>query len=170
MAIKSRHIYLGIGLGSIAVLAVNILYFQDYLGLRPCALCVLQRIAYLLIAITALLLVNRDPRRREPALSESLLLAWPAMGILLAGWQIWSSYKSATGCHSSTAETLLHALPLAQWWPAMFESWADCAALEWTMLQFSIADLSMIAFVLIAVMGIIGTKRKRRESARMMFG
>ncbi|HTD05717.1 disulfide bond formation protein B [Undibacterium sp.] len=170
MTIKSRHIYLAIGIGSIAVLAVNIMYFQDYLGLRPYSLCVLQRIAYLLIAVTALAAVPRDPRRRQPALADSLLLAWSVLGVMLAGWQIWFNYSQAAAeCSIGAADKFLQVLPLAKWWPAMFASGADCAKHEWTLLQLSIPDLSMIAFVAIAVLSIVGAKRKRRESARMMF-
>ncbi|MES2102701.1 MAG: disulfide bond formation protein B [Pseudomonadota bacterium] len=168
MILKSKHIHLAIALGSIAVLAVNIAYFQDYLGLRPCPLCVLQRIAYLLIALTALVAVTRGPRNRQPAFANALLLAWSVLGVMLAGWQIWLG-SGQVGCRNASVEKLLGALPLAQWWPAMFESGADCAQHDWTLLQLSIPDLSMIAFVLIAVLSIIGAKRKRRESARMMF-
>ncbi|WP_394780532.1 disulfide bond formation protein B [Undibacterium sp.] len=172
MTIKSKHIHLLIASGSIAALAVNIIYLQDYLGLLPCSLCVLQRLAYMLIAATALMALSHDPRRRQPALADSLLLAWSAAGILLAGGQIWfiNSARAALGdCHLSAAENLLQILPLAQWWPAMFTSHGDCAAVRWSLLQVSMADISMVVFVLIGVLSIAGARKKRRESARMMF-
>ncbi|MFZ6646997.1 disulfide bond formation protein B [Undibacterium sp. TJN25] len=170
MTIKSKHIHLFIASGSIAALAVNIIYVQDYLGLRPCSLCVLQRLAYMLIAVTALMALSHDPRRKRPALANSLLLAWSAVGIVLAGGQIWLGNRPALAdCHLGVAEKFLAILPLAQWWPAMFESHGDCAATQWTLLQLSIADISMAVFVLIAVLSIAGARKKRRESARMMF-
>ncbi|MES2072079.1 MAG: disulfide bond formation protein B [Pseudomonadota bacterium] len=170
MTIQSKHIHLAIGLGSSAVLAVALMYFQESLGLLPCPLCVLQRIAYLLIAVTALAAVTHKPRRRRPAVYESLLLVWSAAGIALASWQVWLSYHPAVAaCRLSVEEKLLNALPLARWWPAMFEARGDCVAVEWSLFQLSMADLSLIAFVLIAALSILGAKRKRRESARLMF-
>lgn len=161
MKIKAPHIHLAIGLGCLAGLAIAVAYLQQRIGLLPCPLCVIQRIAYILIALTALAAAAFHPKGPGRWLFGVLLLLWSSAGAAVAGWQVWLTYHAyAAECGISPEEKFLNALPLSKWWPAMFEANGDCASVTWTFLGLSVPELSLIAFVLLAGAALLGAMRK----------
>ena len=65
----------------------------------------------------------------------------------------------AAECGISPEERFLNGLPLAQWWPAMFEANGDCTRVDWTFLGLSVPELSLIAFVLLSGLAIVAALR-----------
>ena len=53
---KAHHTHFATGLGCLALVAFSVYYLQAAIGLLPCPLCVMQRIAFILFGITALLI------------------------------------------------------------------------------------------------------------------
>ena len=53
-AMKAHHIHFATGLGCLALVAFAVYYLQAAIGLLPCPLCVMQRIAFILFGVTAL--------------------------------------------------------------------------------------------------------------------
>ncbi|MEK7843482.1 MAG: disulfide bond formation protein B, partial [Pseudomonadota bacterium] len=56
-------------------------------------------------------------------------------------------YPEAFECGISPEEKFLNALPIAQWWPSMFEANGDCADSTWEFMSLTIPDWSAILFV-----------------------
>lgn len=124
------------------------LYLQEIEGLLPCPLCVMQRIAYWLIGLIALLAFLHQPRLIGQRIYSGFMIVFALTGAIVAGRQAWLvRFPQAFECGISPEEAFLNALPLAQWWPSMFEANGDCTDNDWQFLTLTIPDWSLIAFL-----------------------
>lgn len=127
------------------------LYLQEIEGLLPCPLCVAQRIAYWCLGLTALITYLHNPSKIGLRLYSSLMLFFALLGATVAGRHAWLiRYPESFECGISPEEAFLNALPLAEWWPAMFEANGDCAEVNWQLLSLTIPDWSLVAFLLLS--------------------
>jgi protein dithiol:quinone oxidoreductase len=130
--------------------AVSLQYSDDLL---PCPLCVIQRIAYWLIGLTALLAFLHHPQQLGRRLYSGLIILFALAGAVVAGRQAWLvRFPESFECGISPEEAFLNALSLAQWWPDMFEANGDCTDNSWQLLSLTIPDWSLIAFAAIGIM------------------
>jgi len=150
MKIKPQHIHFFMGVSCIASLVLAMYYFQTVIGLLACPLCVIQRIAYILIAVTALIAAAHRPVGAVKWLYTGLLALWSLAGGAVAGWQLWLIQNPhLAGCRISPEEKFLNTLPLQKWWPDMFSANGDCTSVTWSLFGLSIPDLSFIFFVVL---------------------
>lgn len=127
------------------------LYLQQVDGLLPCPLCVAQRIAYGGLGLTALFAFLHKPQKIGHRLYSSLMLVFALLGVTIASRHAWLiRYPESFECGISPEEAFLNALPIAKWWPAMFEANGNCAEVSWQFLSLTIPDWSLIAFLLLA--------------------
>ncbi len=156
-----RTIYLVIFLSCIGLIGYAI-YLQEVKELLPCPLCVIQRIAYWLICLTALFAFFHDPQLSGRRLYSGLMIGFALAGAIVAGRQAWLvRFPQAFECGISPEEAFLNALSLAQWWPDMFEANGDCADNNWQFLTLTIPDWSLIAFLLLGGTAAYLWQRKR---------
>lgn len=149
-----RMIFLLIILSCIGLMSYA-LYLQWGKGLLPCPLCVAQRIAYWCLGLTALLAFLHNPQKIGCRIYSSLMLIFALLGATIAGRHAWLiRYPESFECGISPEEAFLNALPIAEWWPAMFEANGDCADVSWQFLSLTIPDWSLIAFLLLAGMSV----------------
>lgn len=127
------------------------LYLQLVDGLLPCPLCIFQRMAYWLTGITALLAFLHHPQQLGRRIYCGLILLFSLAGAIVAGRQSWLiRFPEAFECGISPEEAFLNSLPLAQWWPEMFEANGDCSDGSWQFLSLTIPDWSLLAFLAFA--------------------
>lgn len=86
---NKRPHYLYLALFCFALIAGAILIFQMALGLEPCPLCILQRIAIILIAIIALIAYAHNPSGIADKIYGALLILGGLLSIGTATRQIW---------------------------------------------------------------------------------
>jgi len=123
-------------------------YLQHVENLLPCPLCVAQRLAYWMLGITALFALLRNPGTLERRIYGSFMAIFACIGAVIAFRQSWLiRYPESFECGISPEEAFLNSLPLAQWWPGMFEANGDCTDVDWEFLSLAIPDWSFIAFV-----------------------
>ena len=116
-------------------------------NLLPCPLCVAQRLAYWMLGLTALIAFMHNPGVVGRRIYGSLLTVSALAGAVIAFRQSWLiRYPESFECGISPEETFLNALPLAQWWPGMFEANGDCTDVDWEFLTLMIPDWSFLAF------------------------
>ncbi|MDV6343441.1 disulfide bond formation protein B [Nitrosomonas sp. Is37] len=138
------------------------LYLQWVEGLLPCPLCVAQRIAYWCVGLTALFAFLHNPQKIARRVYGSLMLIFALLGAIIAGRHAWLiRYPDSFECGISPEEAFLNALPIAEWWPSMFEANGDCADVSWQLLSLTIPDWSLAAFLLLtsATIFLLLTKR-----------
>ena len=167
--VKPRSaIFLLIFLGCISLISYA-LYLQLVKNLLPCPLCVVQRIAYWLVGITALVALLHHPGVAGQRIYGGLTAVFALSGAVVALRHAWLARNpQAFECGISPEEAFLNALPIAQWWPGMFEANGDCADITWKFLSLTLPDWSAVFFLLLAGLAVYAmfTARTWRRSWR----
>ncbi len=148
MKLNSRYLFLFL-FTSCALLLGFALYLQIAQRLLPCPLCVAQRIAYWLVGLTALAAFIHHPASPLRRWYAGFIAAFSLAGAAVSAHHVWViRYPTDLGCGISPEEKFINALPLAQWWPTMFEANGDCAKVTWRFLSLTIPDWSLLCFLL----------------------
>lgn len=147
MQISNRLVYSAIALGCFGVTAFGMVYLQGVIHLVPCPMCIMQRIAYLIAGLVALGAALHNPGQHGRIAYGSLIGIAALAGLVVALRQVYLiHYPHTFECGISPEEKILDALPLANWWPAMFVAEGDCAEVVWTFLGISIPGWSVVTF------------------------
>ena len=125
------------------------LYLQLIKNLLPCPLCVVQRVAYWLVGLTALLAFLHNSPVTVRRIYSGAMAVFAFAGAVVALRQAWLvRYPEAFECGISPEEKFLNALPIARWWPTMFEANGDCADAIWKFASLNLPDWSAIFFLI----------------------
>ena len=132
---------------------VYALYLQLVKNLLPCPLCVAQRLSYWVIGLTAIVAVAHNPRTLGRRLYSGVVVIAALLGGVVATRHSWLvRYPESFECGISPEERLLNSLPIARWWPTMFEANGDCSESSWEFISLTIPDWSAILFILMAIL------------------
>lgn len=132
------------------------LYLQHFEGLEPCPMCIMQRYALATIGVIGLIAGLHGPRRTGVRLYGALLLLVALTGGGIAARQSWMQlYPPKISECGPDLEYMLGSFPLADALPMIFRGAGDCTAIDWTFLNLSIANWSLINFTLIAVFALL---------------
>jgi disulfide bond formation protein DsbB len=135
------------------------LFFQHVLGLEPCPLCVLQRMAMVGAGVFAALgLLAR--RGRGQLLSAVLALLAAAVGAGIAAWHSWIlRYPPESMSCGRPFEWFHDDFPLAVWLPKLFAGHGDCLQDGFSFFGLAIPHLSLIAFVALLAVAALAARR-----------
>ena len=132
---------------------VYAVYLQLVKNLLPCPLCVAQRLSYWVIGLTAIVAVAHNPRALGRRLYSGVMMVAALAGGVVATRHSWLvRYPESFECGISPEERLLNSLPIARWWPTMFEANGDCSESSWEFMSLTIPDWSAILFILMAIL------------------
>jgi disulfide bond formation protein DsbB len=132
---------------------VYALYLQLVKNLLPCPLCVAQRLSYWVIGLTAMVAIAHNPRALGRRLYSGVMIVAALVGGVVATRHSWLvRYPESFECGISPEERLLNSLPIARWWPTMFEANGDCSESSWEFMSLTIPDWSAILFILMAIL------------------
>ena len=140
-----RRILASLGLVCFGMLGFG-LYLQHAIGLEPCPMCIVQRYADVLVAVTALLgasSVRRGPRQFFAA----LLFLVACGGAFVAARQSWLQWypPEVVSC-GRDLYGMIETFPLKRVLPMIFKGSGDCSKVDWTFLGGSIANWSFLWF------------------------
>jgi protein dithiol:quinone oxidoreductase len=133
------------------------LYLQYYEEQDPCPLCILQRVAFIALAIIFLIGALHGPRRRGAIVYSTLLFVTAAVGASIAGRQVWLQHlppDKVPACGPGL-QYMLEQFPLSQALAKIFAGSGECAEAGWRFLGLTIADWSLVWFVLLALFAIV---------------
>jgi len=146
MLVTRRKLFLTGFLISVLII-VYVLYTQYVLGLEPCPLCILQRVAVIALGISFLLLALRPPQRKQSKFLTSILLVMiSSAGAGIAARHVWLQNlppDKVPGCGPGL-DFMMANFPLSEVLEMVFSGSGECAEISW-----SFAFLSMPAWVLI---------------------
>ena len=129
------------------LLIIYALYAQYVLGLEPCPLCILQRVAVIALGLSFLLLALRPPKRKRSKFLASLLLVMiSSAGVWVAARHVWIQNlppDKVPGCGPGL-DFMITNFPLSEVLEMVFSGSGECAETSW-----SFAFLSMPAWTLI---------------------
>ena len=142
--------------GSLAcVLLLGFGYFLEYAeGLAPCPLCVLQRVAFAMLAVVFLAAAIHRPRSRGGARAYGFVGGlFAAAGAGIAGWHIRLQSlppEEAPECGPGL-EYMLNAFPIGETVKMIFTGSGECAEVSWSFLSLSIPSWALIWFIVLGL-------------------
>lgn len=161
--ITARLVFLALFAVAAGLLSFG-LYLQHVVGLEPCPMCILQRYAFLGCALVALVAALHNPGPVGVRVYGGLVAALALIGGGIAARQSWIQRfpPSISECGPDLG-FMLDSFPLADALPMIFRGAGDCTAIEWTFLGGSIANWSLAAFTIYALIGLVLALRRIRR-------
>jgi protein dithiol:quinone oxidoreductase len=161
---SARQGYLA-GFALCAGLIAFALFLQYVKGEDPCPLCLLQRMAFIGLGGVFLLAALHNPGRGAAVFYAFVLALLAAAGGAIAGRQVWlqSLPKNMVPECGPGLDFILSRFPLRKALDLILRGSGECAEKGWTLLGLSIAGWSLVWFVLLGVLIVIVTIRRRRE-------
>jgi protein dithiol:quinone oxidoreductase len=140
------------------------LYLEHFAGLEPCPLCIFQRIAYIVIALLALIAAIHNPQKLFERIYTGLILITSLCGAGIAGRQVWLQHlpeDMIPECGPGL-DYMLDVFPFTDALKMILSGSGECAEVQWTFLSFSIAEWSIVCFIslIIACLTMLIIKRK----------
>ncbi len=126
------------------------LVLQHTVGLEPCPMCILQRYAFVMIGMVALIAAIHAPVKAGVRVYSFLIAALAIAGGSVSVRQSLLQRFPApepTSCMAGDLVFLLGNFPLAQALPKIFAGTGDCAKVEWSLFGLSIAEWALLWFV-----------------------
>ena len=163
MRLSNRVIFAFIFAASAALLADAILYMQGELGLDPCPMCILQRYAFVLVGVTALIAAIHGPGALGRKVYSGLIALFAIAG---AGVAIRHSYLQHFPPKMETCGSdlgfLVGNFPLTQALPKIFAGTGSCSSIDWKFLGLTIPEWTLVWFVVFAAAAVWAVVASRR--------
>ena len=152
---SSRTIFLIVFLGCTGLMGVA-LFMEHVMGLEPCNLCILQRVAVIATALIALV---------SKTYAGFGILA-SATGAGVSGRQLWVQSlppEQVPACGPSL-DYLIDVFPLTEVLSMVLAGDGGCAEVVWSFLGISIPGWTLVGFIgLIAICGFVFVKPKCKD-------
>lgn len=130
----------------VALLAFG-MYLQHVQGLEPCPMCIVQRYALILVAVSTGLASLRGSKGWWMSFGV-LALAASGFGAFVAARQTWLQwYPPEFASCGRDFYGMIENYPVSRAIPMIFRGSGDCTAVDWTFLGGSIANWSFVCFV-----------------------
>lgn len=154
--INTRLFYISIFLICGALLGFG-LYLEHGKGLEPCPLCVFQRIAFISIAMIALIAALHGPDRMAVCFYNGLISLAALIGGGIATRQVWLQHLPADQVPECGPglDYMLETFPLGQALQMILSGSGECAEVGWSFLGFSIAEWSLLWFLIFLITGLV---------------
>ena len=143
-----------VALACVAMLGFG-LYLQHVVGLEPCPMCIVQRYALILVAVTAGVTAALRGRGAHLA-GAGLMVLISGFGGFVAARQSWLQWHPPefASCGRDFYGMIEH-FPLQRVIPMIFRGSGDCTKVDWTFLGGSIANWSFVCFAVFLVIGAV---------------
>jgi len=149
-----RRVLALVALACVGMLAFG-LYLQHVVGLEPCPMCIVQRYAFVLIALVAAVTAIARGRRAHIA-GSGLMVLLAGFGAFVAARQTWLQLNppEVASC-GRDFYGMIETFPLKRAIPMIFRGSGDCTKIDWTFLGLSIANWSFLAFVFFGLLALM---------------
>lgn len=136
-------------------------YFQHVMGLEPCFLCIVQRIAVILVGLFSLIIFI-NPRIKLLRVAGLIMVLISAIGgLIAAGRQVYMQhFPNPFASCGPGFEYVLENSPLTEALPRLFMATGNCSEVTWTFMGLSMAEIMLGVFlVLVSVIVLVNLKR-----------
>jgi len=161
--LSARSLF-GLAVALVVAAMAAALYLQYVVGLVPCPLCVIQRMAVISAAVFALLAALAGYRSIPRLALGVFAIACAVAGGAVAAWHAWllAHPPESLGC-GRPFEWFSDDFPLVTWLPKLFRGDGDCLAVDWTFLGLGVPHLSALTFLALLTLLVTGTVRAYRD-------
>jgi disulfide bond formation protein DsbB len=155
-----------IGFSACAAMMAYALYAQHGLGLEPCPLCILQRMAVIAVGVAFLAGALHSPRGGGRLVYAGLALLAAAAGGGVAAHHVWLQSLPADQVPACGPgfDYMMDAFPLSQALRMIFAGSGECAEIDWTLFGLSMPVWTLVGFVVLALWA-VWTAMRRSPSA-----
>ncbi len=139
------------------------LYLQHVVGLEPCPLCIMQRVAVFAAMGVLVLVILHNPRAVGQRVYALFGLLAALFGLGVAGRHVWLQHLPADqvpACGPGL-EYMIDVFPLQDVVSMVLRGSGECATVDWTFLGFSLAELTLLVFVGLVVLFLFQLLRQR---------
>jgi disulfide bond formation protein DsbB len=162
------HKWYAIGAITCTFLMGAAFYFEYAQGLVPCPLCMFQRVFFVAIGVLCYIGWWHKP----PGLANRVyaviisLLALGGAGV--AGRQVWLQHLPADQVPACGPDLffMLDAFPLLETITTVLKGSGDCAEVQWQFLALSMAEWTLMIFIVMFVISMTNLFRKERAIFR----
>jgi disulfide bond formation protein DsbB len=125
------------------------LYLQFVVGIEPCPLCIMQRLAVAATGIAFLAATIHHPGRIGAHIYGALIGVLSLIGVTIAGRHVWLQYMPADKRPSCGPglEYLFGTFGPLEAVGRVFRGSGECGAVDWTLLGLSIPHWTLFAFI-----------------------
>ena len=129
-------------------LILTALYMQHFMGMKPCALCITQRIFIMAVGLVALVSFVHNPGKRGTNIYAGLGIVTGLIGSGFSGRHIWLQNlpEDLVPACGPSLEYLLEAFPLQEAFTLLLQGDGNCAEVSWTFLGLTIPAWTLVAF------------------------
>ena len=140
------------------------LYIQVKNNLEPCPLCIFQRIAFMTTGVMFLLAALHNPQGGWRRVYGVLQFVAASVGAGIAVRHIWiQSHADEVMAECGAGMSyLFQNFPLRKFLQLVFKGTGECTAIDWTLLGFTIPQLSLIAFTGLGLYAVVLAVVKKR--------
>ncbi|MEE9326243.1 MAG: disulfide bond formation protein B [Cocleimonas sp.] len=148
--LKSIRFGLLIGFFTTVAMMGIAFFFQYYLGLEPCPLCSVQRVAVIALGLIFLIALIHNPNMLGRRIYGFLLTLASIAGLLIAGRHTWLQHlpKDKIPECGPGLDFWMKNLPSNEVIKKIFEGSGECAEVVFSLMGLSIPEWSLIAFLL----------------------
>lgn len=159
---KARPAFLLVFLCCLGLIGFG-LYLQHVKGLEPCPLCIMQRYAFVAVALVALFAALHGPKRAGNRVYGIGVALFAAAGSGLASRHVWLEHlpKDQVPSCGPGLDFILDSFPLSKALPMIFKGSGECADVVWRFLGLSISEWALAWFVLFFLVGLWLLLRKK---------
>ena len=155
MRTPSSGIYLT-GFLTCTGLMLAALYFEHFMGLDPCPLCMFQRVFVVAIGLVCLMGFFHRPGIVGHRIYAGFIVVFSILGAALAGRQVWLQGLPADQVPECGPDLnfMLEAFPLLDTISTVLSGSGECAEIQWIFLGLSMPTWMVIIFAVICLVGL----------------
>ena len=153
MKISNRIVNFGIFGFAVAAILIAYFFFQIYLELDPCPLCVTHCLFIVLAGAVALVAAVHNPSGRGQQFYNAATAVVALAGAAVSGRQLWlqSLAEDQVPACGPTLGFMYDNFPFKDLLSALFLGEGSCADVKWQFLGVSIPGWTLITFVVIVI-------------------
>lgn len=142
-------------LAGILLLVIAVFYFQNYLQLEPCYLCITQRVFVIAIAIVCTLAALQNPAQRGQRVYAGLSTLMAFIGSYFSIKQLWlqSLPEDQVPACGIPVDYLFDVFSLSEAISHLLKGDGNCAEVQWQLLGISMPGWVLVAFIGFATVG-----------------
>jgi disulfide bond formation protein DsbB len=143
-------------LGCVGLVAYA-LYVQYGMGLEPCPLCILQRVAVITAGLLFLAAFLHNPRDRGARVYGVLIDLAALLGILIAARHIWiiAQPPGAVAECGASLDYMMDVLPLHEVLGKVLTGSGECAKIDWQFLGLNMPTWVLMALACVGLWGLL---------------
>ena len=146
-----------IGLAVCVALLAFALYLQHFENQEPCPLCILQRVAFIVMMGVFAAAAIHNPRRKGALAYSGAIVLIATVGGAIAGRQVWLQHlppNKVPACGPGL-QYMFERFPLMQALKKVLAGSGECAEVTWKFLGLTIAGWSLVWFVILGIFAIM---------------